>query len=171
MPPDPPCKRLLAVLLPAPEWPPALQAALQDSLGPVDYRGPLLPFPEGAYYADEMGFPLWRGWISFRGIVVPGFLPEWTRRARALEEAWSRDGKRAVNLDPGYMDADKVVLASRKRGPFKIYLEDGVWADMVLGYSRGAFEPTPWTFPDFRDGRYDKSLAVIREKLKAEMRS
>jgi hypothetical protein len=159
----------LAVLSASPEWPSSLLEALTEGYGPVDYRSPFLPFPEGHYYADEMGFPLWRGWLSFRGLASPAFLPEWTRRFRALESALALDGKRTFNLDPGYMDADKVVLASRKRGPFKIYLEDGVWADMVLGYSRGAFEPVPWTFPDFRDGRYDRSLAVIREKMKAEM--
>jgi hypothetical protein len=175
-PSDAPCKRILAVLAAAPEWPPTLCAALEERFGPIDYRGPFLPFednrsaPEGGYYAAEMGAPLWRGWLSFRGTVAPAFLPEWTRRFRDLEAAWSRDGKRRFNLDPGYMDADKVVLASRKRGPFKIYLDEGVWADMVLGYSRGVFAPTPWAFPDFRDGRYDHGLAVIRERLKAEMR-
>jgi hypothetical protein len=157
------------VLSPSPEWPPFLVAALEESLGGIDYRGPFLPFPEGGYYAEEMGSPLWRAWLSFRGVASPAFLPEWTPRVRTLESSLGRDGKRTFNLDPGYMDADKVVLASRKRGPFKIYLAEGVWADMVLGYSRGAFEPTPWTFPDFRDGRYDRSLAVIREKMKAEM--
>jgi hypothetical protein len=160
---------VLAVLSPSPEWAPALLAALEEAFGAVDYRGPFSPFPEGAYYADEMGAPLWRGWLSFRGLVTPAFLPAWTRRFRDLEAALGRDGKRVFNLDPGYMDADKVVLASRKRGPFKIYLDEGVWADIVLGYSKGAFEPTPWTFPDFRDGRYDRGLAAIREKLKAEM--
>lgn len=170
IPPDPACKRILAVLSAVPQWPPALVAALESGFAPIDYRGPFVPFEDGGYYAEEMGAPLWRAWLSFRGAASPAFLPGWTRRFRALEREQSRDGKRTYNLDPGYMDADKVVLASRKRGPFKIFLEEGVWADMLLGYSRGAFAPTPWAFPDFRDGRYDKSLAVIREKLKAETR-
>ncbi len=158
------------MLSPAPEWPRALLAALEGDFAPIDYRGPFTLFEEGGYYAAEMGSPLWRGWLSFRGAASPEFLPDWARRMRALEEALARDGRRTFNLDPGYMDADKVVLASRKRGAFKIFLGEGVWADMLLGYSRGAFAPTPWAFPDFRDGRYDKGLAVIREKMKAEMR-
>jgi hypothetical protein len=117
-----------------------------------------------------MGGPLWRGWISFRGLANPADLPAWKHEARSLEEFWSREGRRTRNLDIGYMDADKLVLASFKRGPFKLYLDRGVWADMTLGYSQGVFTPLPWTFPDFRDGRYDKSLGVIRDKLKAEMR-
>ncbi|HEX2612963.1 MAG TPA: DUF4416 family protein, partial [Fibrobacteria bacterium] len=84
-PPDPACKRVLAVLSPSSEWAPSLVSALEENFGNIDYRGPFLPFPEGAYYAGEMGAPLWRGWLSFRGVVGPGFLPEWTQRFRELE--------------------------------------------------------------------------------------
>jgi hypothetical protein len=169
-PPAPACKKVLALLTPEPVWDAALCAALEETFGPIDYRGPFSPFEDGGYYASEMGAPLHRGLASFRGLSDPGELAHWKRHARSLEEAWSRDGKRTRNLDIGYLDPDKLVLASFKQGPRKIYLGGGVWADMVLGYSRGDFEPTPWTFPDFRSGRYNASLGVIREKLKAEMR-
>lgn len=167
--PAPVCKRVLAVLSRAPVWDEALIAAVTGAFGAVDHRGPLLPF-EDAYYAAEMGGPLWRGWVSCRGLLDPARLPEWKHAARALEDEFRRDGNRIHNLDVGYLDADKLVLASFKRGPCKLYLGRDVWADMILGYSRGAFTPTPWAFPDFRDGRYDKILGIIRDKLKAEMR-
>jgi hypothetical protein len=67
-------------------------------------------------------------------------------------------------------DADKLVLASGKPGSRKFYIGRGVWADMILGYSNGACVPLPWTFPDFKEGRYDRVMGVIRQKLKAEMR-
>jgi hypothetical protein len=167
---DPRCKRVLALLTGTPAWDASLCARLEEAFGPIDYRGPFHPFAEDGYYAAEMGSPLWRGWLSFRGLADPSGLPAWKQAARALEARGSRDGRRAHNLDVGYMDADKLVLASCKRGPHKLYLDRGVWADMILGYSRGAFVPLPRTFPDFRDGRYDKSLGIIRDKLKAEMR-
>ena len=67
------------------------------------------------------------------------------------------------------MDPDKLVLASFKRGPCKLYLGDGVYADLLLKYAKGRFHAMPWAFADFKDGRYGKTLLVIREKLKADM--
>lgn len=166
----PVCKKVLALLTPEPVWEPALCDDLEKTFGSIDYRGAFLPFNDGGYYAPEMGGPLHRALISFRGLSDPSELPRWKTAARELETAWSRDGKRMRNLDIGYLDPDKLVLASFKQGPCKIYVGLGVWADMVLGYSKGSFVPTPWTFPDFKSGCYNSSLGVIREKLKAEMR-
>lgn len=164
------CKRVMAVISPRPTWDDGLCRAVETRFGPIDYRAPFLPFEDDGYYAPEMGAPLWRGWLSFRGLADPAGLPAWKHAARAVEDEFRRDGRRMWNLDIGYMDPDKLVLASLKRGPFKLYLGGDVWADMILGYSRGLFTPMAWAFPDFRDGRYDKSLRVIRDKLKAETR-
>ena len=166
---DPPCKITVALLSPLPEWEAALCAALEADFGPMDYRGPFPLFEGTDYYTAEMGAPLYRGWASFRGLGRPQDLPDWKWKARALEARWARDGKRTRNLDVGYLDPDKLVLASCKRGPWKLYLGRGVWADMMLGYARGIFTPTAWAFADFRLGRYNKAMMTMREKLKGEM--
>jgi hypothetical protein len=168
---DPECKRVLAVLTALPEWVPDRVRLLETTFGSIDYRSDFVPFSDDTYYAAEMGGPLWRGWLSFRGNVSPRDLPSWKQQTRELEHLWAMDGRRSWNLDIGYLDSDKLVLASFKRGPLKLYLDQGVWADVILGYSHGAFVPVARTFPDFRDGRYDKYLKVMREKMKAEMRA
>jgi hypothetical protein len=160
----------MAVLVPAPRPPEALWAALESRFGPLDFKGAFAPFDATGYYREEFGEGLHRGFASFRGLFDPAGLPDFKREAALLEAAWSADGKRTCNLDAGYLDADKLVLASYKRGPRKLYLRDGVYADMLLKYAKGRFEPLPWAFPDFRDGRYDRSLLAIREKLKSELR-
>lgn len=164
------CKWILAVLAPAGKPPEALWESLADAFGAIEYRGDFHPFDTTEYYRDEFGGGLQRGFIAFRGVGGPERLPDLKHASDRLESAWARDGKRLYNLDIGYMDPDKVVLASCKRGPCKIYLRDGVYADLLLKYADGRFEPTPWAFPDFQDGRYGKSLGVIREKLKSELR-
>lgn len=170
------CKRVVAVLTASTTWESSLCAELESVFGAIDYRGPLIPFSGDTYYRPEMGEGLHRGWVSFRELVSPADLAAWKHQARALEDRsrgpgiGGQQGPRTCNLDVGYLDPDKLVLASFKQGPFKLYLGQDVWADLILGYSRGVFTPTPWAFPDFRDGRYDKSLRVIREKLKAQRR-
>ena len=166
----PSCMAVLALLTPVPEWETALCTDLESAFGIFDYRGEFRLFDVSDYYAPEMGSPLYRGFAAFRALGQPQDLPDWKWRSRALEQKWSREGRRTRNLDMGYLDADKLVLASFKRGPWKLYLGRGVWADMTLGYSKGRFLPTEWAFADFRDGRYNKSLLAMREKMKAGMR-
>jgi hypothetical protein len=170
VPPDPPpCKRIVALLGPAPRPSDEVYLGLEEAFGPVDYKGESHPFDTTDYYAAEFGAGLWRGFASFRGLAAPESLAVLKHRAAGLEAAWSRDGRRTWNVDVGYMDADKVVLASFKRGPLKLYVGNGVYADLLLKYAKGRFEPLPWAFADFKDGRYSRSLLAIREKLKAEM--
>lgn len=169
-PPDALAKRVMAILVPGPRPTDALWAALENRFGPLDLKGEFAPFDATDYYRNEFGDGLHRGFASFRGLFDPAGLPDFKREAAALETAWSVGGKRSCNLDAGYLDADKLVLASYKRGPCKLYFRDGVYADMLLKYAHGRFEPLPWAFPDFRDGRYNKGLLAIREKLKSELR-
>jgi hypothetical protein len=168
-PESPPCKRIVALLGPAPRPPDEIFRSLEEVFGPVDYKGEFHPFDTTDYYAAEFGGDLWRGFASFRGLAAPDSLSGLKHRAAGLETAWSRDGRRTWNVDVGYMDADKVVLASFKRGPLKLYVGNGVYADLLLKYAKGRFEPMPWSFADFKDGRYSRSLLAIREKLNAEM--
>lgn len=163
-------KRVMAVMVSGSRPSEALWDALAARFGALDFKGAFAPFDATGYYRDEFGENLHRGFISFGGLFDPGGLPAFKREASALEAAWSRDGRRSCNLDAGYLDPDKLVLASYKRGPGKLYLRDGIYADMLLKYAKGLFEPLPWAFPDFRDGRYNKGLLVIREKLKSELR-
>ena len=164
------CKWILAILGPPERPPESLWQALEAVFGPIEYKGEFLPFDGTDYYREEFGQQLHRGWVAFRGIDSPEKLPNLKHAAMRVEEAWTQEGKRKFNLDIGYMDPDKVVLASFKRGPCKLYLGDGVYADLLLKYAQGRFDPLPWAFADFQDGRYQKTLLVIRQKLKSELR-
>ncbi|HLP42143.1 MAG TPA: DUF4416 family protein [Fibrobacteria bacterium] len=164
----PKCKWVMAVLGPSPRPPEEVFVGLAKSFSDIDFKGEFLPFDTTDYYADEFGRALARGFLSFRGLGNPADLPAMKQKAAALEGEWAKEGRRVWNLDIGYMDPDKVVLASYKRGPCKLYLGNGVYADFLLKYAKGRFEPLPWAFADFRDGRYHKGLLAIREKMKAE---
>lgn len=162
---------LAFVLQQGPEWNTELLEALRNIWGPFGHVGKLFPFDRTDYYTPEMGSGLFRGVVSFARTVEPQKIGAEKERSNALEEAFSKNPARRVNIDIGYMDLDKVVLPSYKRGPFKIYAGEGLWLDMILHYAKGHFEPTAWAFDDFRRDPYEHDLLLVREKYKKAMRA
>jgi hypothetical protein len=143
---------------------------LEDECGPVDYRSEPMPFTVTDYYQDEMGQPIRRIFLSFRRLVDPARLSEIKLRTNEIENRLAVDDCRKVNLDCGYMDTCKVVLASAKYNGQKIYLSRGIYADPALHYEKGHFTPYPWSFPDFKTGAYEKIFLRIRELYKVGRR-
>lgn len=137
-------------------------------LGPVDYESPVVPFTFTDYYSAEMGGRIDRVFWSFERLIDPSAIVEIKAFTKDVEVRLTRSGKRTVNLDPGYMDYFKVVLASAKFGGNKVYLRDGIYADITLWYEKGRFKPFVWGFPDFKTGAYDAILLKIRERYKAQ---
>lgn len=155
------------VLLSGEEWPPELLAALRETFGEIRHLGKLFPFDRTSYYKDEMGDGLYRGVVSFVRTVEPQEIGREKELSNALEQKFnSSERGRSVNVDVGYMDLDKVVLPSYKRGPFKLYAGGGLWLDMILHYAKGKFVPTEWAFDDFRRNPYEHDLLLVREKFK-----
>ena len=142
---------------------------LAQAFSPPEFRGAAHPFTATDYYEAEMGAGLSRCIVAFREPVNPATLVDAKWRAHGVEQALAVQGRRPVNVDVGYLDLFKVVLASFKGRGNKLYLERGVWADMILTYGKGRFQPLPWSFPDFASGAYDKELLQIRELYKGQM--
>lgn len=155
------------------EWDPLVVKILEDAWGPLRYRGKLFAFDQTDYYVPEMGENLYRGVVSFEKCIPPETIALEKARSNALElapDVASASGMRHVNIDIGYMDLDKVVLPSYKRGPYKLYAGEGVWLDMLLTYSKGVFHPTAWAFEDFKRNPYQHDLQLIRERWRKSVR-
>jgi hypothetical protein len=138
--------------------------------GEADCRSPGFDFSMTDYYDHELGSPVYRIFISFSRLVSPGILPEIKIATNAIEDELTINGLRKVNLDPGYMDYDKVVLASAKYNGQKIYLDKGIWADLTLHFEKNQFDPYPWSFPDFKKHLYDDVFLEIRRRYKEQMK-
>lgn len=103
------------------------------------------------YYAREMGYGLTKRLVSFREPILADALPEAKLVSNQLEVHWAdATGARRVNIDPGYLTPDAFVLASTKPAGHRIYLRDGIYAELTLRYERGAYISVPWTYPDFQ---------------------
>ena len=143
---------------------------LENTFSKIDIQGQFYPFQVSDYYEQEMGADLKRGVISFEKLVHPGFLAESKLKTRELEQNLANAGSRRVNIDIGYLDLYKVVLASFKARSNKLYVSDGVWADIVLVFEKGQFGTLQWGFPDFKSGIYNEALVSIRNRYKQQLK-
>jgi hypothetical protein len=160
--PPEPAKLIVAMLARAEAALDAAAARLSAVHGPVDYASPLLPFDVSGYYATEMGPGLRRQFIAFARLIQPDELPSIKLEAIALEAAFAVDGRRTVNLDPGYLCAGKMVLATTKNQQHRLYLGQGIYAEVALRYRAGAWQPWEWTYPDYRSPEYAQAFTDIR---------
>jgi hypothetical protein len=142
-------------------------ARLKGVFGPVALRSAPYPFDMSDYYRPEMGGGLRRVWLAFAHPVRPERLADWKLACASMEAEMSEEGRRTANLDPGYLDFGKLVLASFKEAPDKIYMGRGVWAHTCLRYGHGRFTAPDHSFPDFRDGRFDAFMRRARRLLRA----
>ena len=136
--------------------------ALEEKWGKIDVGGEDHLFDVTDYYEPEMGAPLYRRLVSFQSLFCPSLLPDVKLACNQIEQNLSIEGKRTVNIDAGYLDHNKVLLASAKEAGQKIYIGKGIYADLAGRYKAGRYQPFEWSFPDFRDGRYDRELLKMR---------
>jgi hypothetical protein len=138
------------------------QSKLSALYGEIDHLGCDHPFDVTNYYAPEMGDNLCRRLVGFAELLPPENIVRAKHDCNQIEDDLRVDYKRTVNLDIGYLDHNKVVLASAKAAGQKIYLGDGIYADLVARYQKGRYRPFEWTFMDFKDDRYHKDLMQLR---------
>ena len=139
------------------------KGTLVSRFGPIDYESELLPFNHTSYYEREFGPGLVRRIVSFAQLIAPERLAGIKRVTNELEMTWVVDGRRCVNLDPGYVALSKMVLATTKDYSHRIYLGQGIYAEVTLHYRHGAFHPWEWTYPDYASPRYLEILDQIRQ--------
>jgi hypothetical protein len=146
-----PAKYFVALLLSDLEILPAVENDLAALLGDMDGRSEIRPWTESKFYEKEMGPGLQRGFLSFAALRSPAELGAVKLRTQQIEERYRKQivNGRRVNLDPGYIDAFKIVLASTKNAGQRIYLDGGIYAEATLTYHDGDFHGMPYTYPDY----------------------
>ena len=121
--------------------------------GEVEQASTVFDFSFSSYYESEMGAGLVKQFFGFGPLVDPAHLPGVKRTSNDLETTVARsDGMpgRGVNIDPGYVNGGQLVLATTKNYSHRIYVGRGIYAEVTLLYTRGAFTSLPWTYRDYR---------------------
>lgn len=126
-------------------------SSLSDLLGkPVQLTDPA-PFGHTHYYEREMGADLLRQFVVFGSLKDPDELADWKLAANDLEQRLGlhASGGRRVNVDPGYLAPGKLVLASTKDHSHRVYLRQGIYAEVTLRYQDNRFKTWEWSYPDY----------------------
>ena len=164
-----PVKAIMGVLTPEPGLLRTVYAELSEHLGPIDFASELMPFTSTTYYAREMGPDIQRQFISFERLIDAGTLAEVKLFTNQVEQNFTKTAARRVNLDAGYLCMAKLVLASTKDHAHRIYLRDGIYAEITLRFYRKTFHPWEWSYPDYRSPAYIAIFNRIREIYRKQL--
>ncbi len=164
--------KLFIAILYSPAAP--VEAVFSELDGNFGQRGPThgpVPFSWTSYYRGEMGTGLEKVYVSYTAGIRRETLPDIKLFTNSLERKYSAgDGKRLVNIDPGYVARDKVVLVTTKDFYHRLYLGNGIYGEVTLHFRRGKFRYFSWTYPDFRDPETARFLERIRAPLVKKLR-
>ncbi len=141
---------------------------LSERFGEICCQSDDYAFDFTDYYEDESGKDLKKRIIVFEELVDRDELAEIKHFTNKIEDNLSEDGKRKINLDPGYMTEHNVVLASAKEMPHKVSIGRGMFGDVVLEYRKGDYEDSRHTFPDYRTRLVRDFLVGVRKKYLEE---
>ena len=145
---------------------------LIDEFGEIDAVSEEFSFSEefSDYYDEELGGEGLRRIYSFKETVDPERQADIKIRTNEIEQLLSVDGKRHVNLDPGFINHGRLLLATTKKAGFRIPLKDGIYTEMTLYYARGEWQKLPWTYRDYQSERVQRFITEVRHNYLLERR-
>ena len=147
--------------------------------GSIDLESNIQSFNFTNYYEKELGKDLIQKLFSFGSLIKREKLPEIKKITNDIEINLIKkkdirkdmsSSKRSINLDPGYISLDKFILASTKNGPSRIYLNNGIYAEITLRFINKSFMPGEYTYLNYKTEEYIEFLNNIRQKYKLQLR-
>ncbi len=169
-----PVKLIVGVLAADEDSLSAAVTAVESRFGHADFVSEVWPFYQTDYYRDQTGDSILRQFVSIADLIDPGELCRIKLKTNQMEEQLakklSKTVPRPVNLDPGLIEPSKLVLASTKNFSHRIYIGEGMYAELTLSYVKGKWESFSYTFPDYKQERYHGFLSRAREKLVEQLR-
>lgn len=146
----------------------------ESTWGPVALESPQFDFSETRFYQATMGTDLKKMFFAFSRLMDPADLAarkllanQWETEC-SHQKAWTEP--RPLNLDPGYLTEAKLVLASTKDRDHRIYLQDGIFAEVTLFFQGKTWQSRPWTYPDYQRADYHQFFDRCRTYLRRRYR-
>jgi len=169
-----PVKLFIGVLVAHSKLIPEVEQRLVTAYGAIDHRSPVIPFDFTDYYQCEMGDVIDRILFSFERLIEADQLPEIKRQTNRLEEevvSLYQPVSRPANLDPGYVEQAKVILASTKNFYHRIYLGGGIFGEVTMHFKNNTYQFFPWTYPDYQSKEYQDFFLKMRHIYRGQLRN
>jgi hypothetical protein len=170
--PSHPVKLFAGVLLGAGGLPGKIEDRLVTEFGRVDHRSKRIPFENTNYYSGEMGHVIDRVFFSFENLIEADELAAIKTKTNRIEDEHRNPSARVyrpVNADPGYLEEAKIVLASTKNFPHRIYLGQGIFGEVELHFENNTYQFLPWTYPDYKSREYQDFFLHVRQIYRAQL--
>ena len=144
---------------------------LTKKWGPFARVSSVYPFDYTDYYNAELGDSIKRKYCSFERLIKKDTLAKIKRTTNDIEKRYAESGKRRINIDPGYIDLSKLVLASTKDYSHRVHIGGGIYAEVTLSFQKEGFTVLPWTYPDYKSEKTVLFFNTIRNDYHAIMKS
>lgn len=119
------------------------------------------------YYKDEMGEGLKKKFYVFKHMVSLENFYRFKHESQSIEEMFKIDGKRQVNIDPGYLALYQLSLLTTKAFSHRSYLAEGIYAECTLIAEGNHYKALPWTYPDYKTPEALDFFAKAKANLKS----
>ena len=143
---------------------------LSKLFGEIEEVSEKFIFNHTKYYEPEMGENLFRRFIVFKNLKDREHIAYVKVQTNKIEEKYSINNKRQINLDPGYISLENFILFTTKNYTHRIYLENGIYADLTLIFQNKNFQTLSWTYPDYSEEIIRNYLKIIRDRYREQLK-
>lgn len=140
---------------------------------------PVFDFTETGFYTESMGTELKKQFLAFDGLIDPGEIAPTKHLSNDWEKSYAAENDhpeiRPLNIDPGYISEAKLVLVTTKDRDHRIYLQQGIFAEVTLYFRSKHWMSSRWTYPDYQRTDFQEFFTecrtVLRERIRAARRA
>jgi hypothetical protein len=147
---------------------------LSQTHGPAALQSSVFDFVETEYYHQTMGDALKKQFVAFETLVPPQAIVAAKIHSNELENQYANQHnhaqQRPLNLDPGYISEAKLVLATTKDRDHRLYMSDGIYAEVTLHYRSKTWCSSRWTYPDYQRDDFQDFFTRCRLYLRDRYR-
>lgn len=142
----------------------------QSVYGEIEFASPMFDFTETEYYTESMGEGLKKQFLTFSKLIDPANLAETKIASNQWEDEFREQNdfaeERPLNLDPGYLTEAKLILATTKDRDHRIYLQQGIYAEVTLFFRSKQWHGSRWTYPDYQRADFQEFFSRCRLRLR-----